>query len=106
MLSVTAPLLVQSTADRLSLQAAAARGPLAYSTLRKRIAKGDLPAHRIGRRVFVRPSDVDKLAEAVAVGPTAAAAVDSAISRLVKAAPRLTDEQRARLAVVIGGGPA
>lgn len=106
MLSATAPAPVQSAADRLSLQSAAARGPIAYSTLRKRIADGDLPAHRIGRRVFVRASDIDDLAEVVAVGPSAAAAVESAIARLVKAAPLLTDEQRARLAVVIGGARA
>jgi len=35
--------------------------------------------------------------------PRAAAEIDSAVARVVAAAPRLTAEQRERLAVIIGG---
>jgi excisionase family DNA binding protein len=89
--------------SRLTLQEAADARRIGYSTLRKRVADGSLPAERVGRRIFVDPAHLDALADPVVGRPRAAAEIDSAVARVVAAAPRLTAEQRERLAVIIGG---
>lgn len=85
----------------LSLHEASALGYGGYSTLRKHIADGRLPAVRVGRRVKVRRKGLDALAVPTAVSPNA---LDDTVLRVVRAAPHLTDEQRSKLRVVLGGG--
>ena len=82
----------------LSLREAANLGYAGYSTLRKYIADGKLPAHRLGRRIRLRQSDLDAL-----LVPAGNSEVDAAIQRLVAAAPQLSDEQVRRLASLFGG---
>jgi len=94
---------VPQTESRLTLQEAAHARRIGYSTLRKRVADGSLPAERIGRRIYVEPAHLDAMAAPVVGRPRAAAEIDSAVARVVAAAPRLTAEQRERLAVIIGG---
>lgn len=96
-------LLAPQPHTRLTLQEAAASRRVGYSTLRKRVSDGTLPAERVGRRVFVRPEDVDAMAVPVLGRPTLDRTIESAVARVVEAAPRLTIHQRERLAVVIGG---
>jgi len=88
----------------LSLEEATRVSKLAYSTLRKKISSGELKAERIGRRVFVRREDLEALAEPVTGRPTTEAVIETAIDRLVAAAPRLTNAQRQRLAPLMAGG--
>ena len=88
----------------LSLKEAEEYGPWANSTLRKKISAGELEAEKIGRRVYVRQSSLDALAEPVIGRPTKVATIESAIDRLIAAAPRLTDDQRSRLAPLMAGG--
>lgn len=82
----------------LSLREAADRGYAGYSTLRKYIADGKLPARRVGNRVRLRKSDLDAL-----MVDHGASAVDSAIDRLLACAPPLTDDQVRRLTSLLGG---
>lgn len=89
---------------RLTLREAARDSRIGYSTLRKRVADGLLPAERVGRRVFVRPERLDALNSLSTGRPTQERAIDDAVARVVTAAPRLTSEQRERLAVVLGAG--
>lgn len=77
-----------------------------YSTLRKKVAEGDLPAERVGRRIFVHLDDLDAMATPVVGHPTTAASIEEAIDRIVASAPRLSAEQRDRLAGLLGGGAA
>lgn len=91
------------TPSRITLQEATLARRIGYSTLRKRVADGILPAERVGRRIYVDPAHLDALAAPVVGRPRAAAEIDSAVARVVAAAPRLTAEQRERLAVIIGG---
>ncbi len=77
-----------------------------YSTLRKKVAEGDLPAVRVGRRIFVHLDDLDAMAEPVVGHPTTTASIEKAIDRIVASAPCLSPEQRDRLAEVLGGGAA
>lgn len=95
---------VTDTPVRLTLPQAAARNYGGYSTLRKMIASGELPAERVGRRYLVLESDLEALATPVVGRPTERASIDAAIDRLVASAPRLSREQRERLASVLGGG--
>ncbi|KUM30058.1 hypothetical protein AQ436_10585 [Arthrobacter sp. EpRS66] len=88
----------------LSLEEATHVSKLAYSTLRKKIGTGELKAERIGRRVYVRREDLEALAQPVTGRPTTEAAIETAIDRLVAAAPRLTDSHRQRLAPLMAGG--
>ncbi|WP_288766071.1 helix-turn-helix domain-containing protein [uncultured Varibaculum sp.] len=76
----------------LTLQEAAAEGFGAYSTLRTWIARGKLPAYKAGNRVQVRRDDLEALAVPVGIDP-----VERHAKALVDAAPRLSDEQIARL---------
>lgn len=77
-----------------------------YSTLRKKVAEGDLPAERIGRRIFVHLDDLDAMAKPVVGHPTTTASIEKAIDRIVASAPCLSPEQHDRLAEVLGGGAA
>lgn len=72
-------------ATYLSLADASQQGYGAYSTLRKHISDGTLPAVQIGTRLKVRRVDLD----ALLVVPIAASfdAIESAAERLVAAAP-------------------
>jgi excisionase family DNA binding protein len=91
---------------RLTLQEGVARGYGAYSTLRKKIASGELPAERVGRRYVILETDLEAMAKPVVGRPTEHASVSAAIDRLVASAPRLSKEQRERLAGLLGGGAA
>lgn len=84
----------------ITLQQAAQDGYAAYSTLRKYIAQGRLPAVKIGTRVKVRRSDLERLA--VPVRADGKAAIDAVVQRLVEAAPQLTHEQITRLSAALG----
>ena len=61
----------------LTLQEAVSLGYGAYQTLRTYIADGRLPAVRIGRRVKVLRSDLDKLPVPIATKPVAARSGDT-----------------------------
>ncbi|WP_082802928.1 helix-turn-helix domain-containing protein [Microbacterium sp. CH1] len=89
--------------SRFTLQEAARLRRIGHSTLRRKIADGSLPAERIGRRLYVRPNDLDALAQPVVGRPTNDRAVESAVARIVADAPRLTPGQLERLAVILGG---
>lgn len=91
---------------RVSLQTAVERRYAGYSTLRKKIATGELPAQRVGRRYFVREDDLEAMATPVVGRPSEQAAINAAIDRLVASAPRLSSAQRDRLAGVLSGGTA
>lgn len=90
----------------ISLQEGAARGYAAESTLRAWIADGRLPAVKIGGRVKITVEDLDALAIPKTTQKAARSGeeVDAAVARVVASAPRLTNEQRERLAVILGGG--
>lgn len=82
----------------LTLQEAVAEGFGAYSTLRSWIAQGKLPAYKTGNRVKVLREDLEALAVPVGTDP-----VERHVKALVDAAPRLSDEQIARLRFALGG---
>ena len=82
----------------LTLQEAVAEGFGAYSTLRLWIAQGKLPAYKTGKRVKVLREDLEAPAVPVHADP-----VESHINALVDAAPRLSDDQIARLRLALGG---
>lgn len=93
----------QSTSPaRLTLTTAVERGYGGYSTLRKRIASGELPAERVGNRYLVRESDLEEMVAPVTGRPTERASLNTAIDRVVASAPRLSHEQRDRLASILG----
>nr|WP_303770816.1 helix-turn-helix domain-containing protein [Schaalia odontolytica] len=85
----------------LTLKEAAAEGFGAYSTLRTWIARGKLPAYKTGNRVKVRRKDLEALAVPMRIDP-----VERHVKALVDAAPRLSDEQIARLRFALGGDAA
>lgn len=100
-----AAILRTPTAQHLtlvSLQEAVDLGYGGYSTLRAYIADGRLKAFKVGRRWRLRLEDLEQLEIPAPGHPTDQAAVDAAIARLVATAPRLTAEQRERLAVILG----
>lgn len=84
----------------LTLQQAVAEGFGAYSTLRLWISQGKLPAYKTGKRVKLRLEDLEALAKPV---PVKADPLDAHIQALVDAAPKLTDEQIARIRFALGG---
>lgn len=72
----------------------------AYSTLRKYIREGRLPAEKDARGwVRVRKADLDALS--TPVGGSSFDCVEAAIERIIDAAPPLTDEQREELAAIV-----
>lgn len=84
-----------------SLKYAVEHGYGAYSTLRQYIAKGKLPAVRVGRLLKVRQSDLDALG--VPACPALSHEVDKAIDKIVAAAPPLSSTQREKLVGLLGG---
>lgn len=99
--AVPAPTLAATA--RLTLQEAVDRGFAGYSTLRKKIATGELPAERVGRRYLIREDDLAAMVTPVVGRPTEHATINAAIDRLVASAPRLSHEQRERLVAVLAG---
>ncbi|KKO82777.1 excisionase [Corynebacterium xerosis] len=85
----------------LTLRQAAAEGYAAYSTLRKYIADGRLPAVKVGSRVKVLRSDLDALA--VPKRQPTFEELEAAAERLVASAPPLSDAQLRRLRAIFGG---
>ena len=100
------PAITLSAPPRVSPREAAALGFAGYSTLLRRIAAGELPAERNGRSYLIRLSDLGAMVPPAGGRPTELASDNAAIDRLVASAPRLSPEQRERLAVVLGGGAA
>lgn len=94
--------LEESTVENpwYSLKEAANSGYPAYSTLRKYISDGRLPAVKMGRRIMVRKQDLDSLAKPMQ-GMKNSQAIKAAIERVVAESPSLTTEQRERLAAVL-----
>ncbi len=84
----------------LSLQEAVTDGYGAYSTLRSWIAKGTLPAVKIGGRVKVLRADLDALAVPKQPRPETR---EAAIARVLADAPTPNADQRRRLASILGG---
>lgn len=84
----------------LTLQQAAAEGYAAYSTLRKYITDGRLPAVKVGSRVKVLRADLEALA--VAVRPATFEEIEAAAERLAASAPPLNDAQVRRLSTIFG----
>ncbi|HCN39367.1 helix-turn-helix domain-containing protein [Rothia sp. (in: high G+C Gram-positive bacteria)] len=85
----------------LTLQQAAAEGYAAYSTLRKYITDGRLPAVKVGSRVKVLRADLEALA--VALRPATFEEIEAAAERLAASAPPLNDAQVRRLSTIFGG---
>lgn len=85
----------------LTLQQSAAEGYAAYSTLRKYITDGRLPAVKVGSRVKVLRADLEALA--VAVRPATFEEIEAAAERLAASAPPLNDAQVRRLSTIFGG---
>lgn len=85
----------------LTLQQAAAEGYAAYSTLRKYITDGRLPAVKVGSRAKVLRADLEALA--VAVRPATFEEIEAAAERLAASAPPLNDAQVRRLSTIFGG---
>ncbi|RNE48856.1 DNA-binding protein [Corynebacterium alimapuense] len=82
----------------ISLKRAAALGYGGYSTLRRDIKAGLLPAVKIGNRLMVRSSDLE-----VRAVPERPAPFEDAVKHIVATAPPLTDEQVQRLFALLGG---
>lgn len=85
----------------LTLQQAAAEGYAAYSTLRKYITDGRLPAVKVGSRVKVLRADLEALA--VSVRPATFEEIEAAAEQLAASAPPLNDAQVRRLSTIFGG---
>ncbi len=58
----------------LTLEDATSILPVAAITLRRAIKAGELPAYRFGRRLLIRPSDLDVWIESRRVDPAATSA--------------------------------
>lgn len=97
------PTLGSPSPDQLvDLTDAAAEGWAGYSTLRRWITEGILPAVKVGARIKVRRADLEALA--VPVREQTFEDVEAAVERIVASAPPLTDPQVRRLAALFGGG--
>lgn len=66
-------------------------------TITRMIARGELPAYRVGRAVRLDPAEVDAAFRAEPNRDPAAEAVAAYVARVVDDAPPLTAEQRSRL---------
>jgi hypothetical protein len=82
-------------------------GGLSTQTIRKFVAEDGLPAHRVVRRLYFDPIEVDAWIRA-RNGQTEQSAdpYRAAIKRLVAAAPALTADQAAKIRAVLLGGAA
>lgn len=83
----------------LTLQEASELGFGAYSTLRRHIKQGRLPACKVGGRVKVRRCDLEAFAKPIEPFND----VELAVKSLVASAPPLNDEQIHHLATIFGG---
>lgn len=88
-------------------------GKLSTQTIRHYVAHEGLPAHRVMRRLYFDPVEVEAWIRArstrVADDDTARPATDdhrAAIKRLVDAAPTLTAAQAERIRALLSGGAA
>lgn len=82
-------------------------GGLSTQTIRKFVAEEGLPAHRVVRRLYFDPVEVDAWIRARSAQPERPDPTGDAyrehIKRLVDAAPELTAEQAAKIRAVLGG---
>jgi hypothetical protein len=84
-------------------------GGLSTQTIRRFVADEGLPAHRVVRRLFFDPVEVDAWVRARAEASRPAPEDDpyrAAIKKLVDAAPELTADQAAKIRAVLMGGAA
>lgn len=83
-------------------------GGLSAQTIRKFVAEDGLPAHRVVRRLYFDPVEVDAWVRARdgQRGTPPADPYREHIKRLVDAAPPLTAEQADRIRAVLTGGAA
>lgn len=103
-----------STDSYLTLSQASERGYGGYSTLRRRIAEGSLPAKRLGRRLLLRREDLEALLLPKAPGGEppvdhGQADIDDITEwarKVASSIPPLSPERRARVAEILGGGAA
>jgi hypothetical protein len=83
--------------DLITQTEAAVRSGLSFGTLRKRVARGDLPRYFIDGhargRVRYSAADVDRLVRGDRTG--------AYVERLIQRAPQLTQAQRDKLATVL-----
>ncbi|WP_426716783.1 excisionase family DNA-binding protein [Corynebacterium auriscanis] len=95
----------------LSLREASELGYGGNSTLRKKIATGQLPAIRVGRQYRVLQSDLEALAEPVSPGPgnileSIPDHIRDWARDVASSAPPLTASQAAAVTRIIQGGAA
>lgn len=81
----------------IDLREAAARSGRTVQQLRRMIRAGDLPAVKHGRKLYVRPEDIDRLN-----GPTPSPG-DSA-QEAVRSWPQFSDERKQELGRLLNGG--
>jgi uncharacterized protein (DUF1778 family) len=90
------------TSDLIPLAAAVERTNYSDYTLRAEIRAGHLRCRRLGARgkIMFAPADLDEWIDSLSRG---AAETDRRIDALVAAAPPLSADQRAKLAVLLNG---
>lgn len=116
-MSISRPILEPPPAPApvlLSLQEAVQRGYGAYSTLRRYIAEGRLPAVKVGSRVKIRQADLAMLAvpaspampedHTVTGDRPCGDELGDYVKRLVDAFPALTPARRAALGRLLDAG--
>ncbi|KUH86313.1 helix-turn-helix domain-containing protein [Mycobacterium sp. IS-1556] len=82
-------------------------GGLSAQTIRKFVAEDGLPAHRVVRRLYFDPVEVDAWVRARDGQPgTPPDPYREHVKKLVDAAPPLTAEQADRIRAVLSGGAA
>lgn len=101
--SLNHPVQPSPAREWLSLKEAVELGYGGYSTLRQRIARRELQAYKIGGLVKVRLADLEAMVRP-ARGEASFEDAETAVRRIVAAAPPLTDAQCRRLAALFGGG--
>lgn len=96
--------------EYITIPCAAKRAQVTTRTLRSWVASGLLPAYRIGPRVLrIMVADLEAIIKPVnsgATGQDAESSIEAAIQRAVDTAPPLTDEQVARITLILRGGGA
>lgn len=105
--------------ETVGVRMAAAHLNVSPDTIRRRIAEGDLEAHRVGNLIRIYVDDLERLrrpATALVGGTPAGPDIVAArrnlkteklaahIKRVVDEAPELTPDQRERLAQILRGG--
>lgn len=88
----------------LTVKETAATAKVSEHTIRRGIARGAIACVHLGRAVRIPAEEVERLTrEGISL---ARIDVDRRIDELVAAAPRLTDQQRQRIAALVGAGGA